>query len=154
MHSALLHIDSNALLIPVNRCSKRVCFWPNMAVVSIENPTYMKNFIYTSPVDSEENRWGSNLVFLSEQVNLCCVSASCLWRLLHVRLKMCSHLITNYNFFSEYFSGVAWFPTIIRPWHCKDTCLTYSCLEINLYFVPSYHLTSLGMEFFYTCIMT
>jgi hypothetical protein len=32
-------------------------FWQNMAV---ENPMYMKNLIYISPVDSEENQWGSS----------------------------------------------------------------------------------------------
>jgi hypothetical protein len=56
MHNAAPHVDSKALLMPVNRCSKRACFWPNMAVVSIENPTDMKNLKYPSPFDSEENR--------------------------------------------------------------------------------------------------
>jgi len=28
--------------VPGKRCSVRVCFRPNMAVVAVENPTYMK----------------------------------------------------------------------------------------------------------------
>jgi len=57
MHNACPNSDHKALLVVVNRCSMRVCFWQNMAV---ENPMYMKNLIYISPVDSEENHWGSS----------------------------------------------------------------------------------------------
>jgi hypothetical protein len=33
----------------------RVSYWPDMAVVAVENPMYIKNLIYASPFDSEEN---------------------------------------------------------------------------------------------------
>jgi len=55
MHNARPNIDRKALLVVVNRCSMRVCYWPNMAVVAVENPMYIKNLIYASPFDSEEN---------------------------------------------------------------------------------------------------
>ena len=48
------------LLVAVNRWSMEVCFWPNVAVVAAEKPSYMENLIGTSPVDCEENRWSSN----------------------------------------------------------------------------------------------
>jgi hypothetical protein len=60
MHNACPNFDHKALLVVANRSSMRVCFWPNMAVVAVENPMYMKNMIYISPVDSEENCWGSS----------------------------------------------------------------------------------------------
>jgi hypothetical protein len=56
MHNARPNVDRKELFVVLNRCSMRVCFWPNMAVVAGENPAYMENLIYTSPVVSEENR--------------------------------------------------------------------------------------------------
>jgi hypothetical protein len=58
MHNACPNFE--VVLVVVNRCTMRVCFWPNMVVVAVENPIYMKNLIYASPVDSEENHWGSS----------------------------------------------------------------------------------------------
>jgi len=55
MHNARLNVDGKALYVPVNSCSMRVCFWPDMAVVAVENPTYRKNLIHISPVVSEDN---------------------------------------------------------------------------------------------------
>jgi hypothetical protein len=60
MHNACPNFDRKVLLVVVNRCTMRVCFWPNMAAVAVENPMYMKHLIYTPPVDSEENQWGSS----------------------------------------------------------------------------------------------
>jgi len=55
MYNARLNADRKALFVAVDRSSVKVCFWPDTAVVAVENPTYMKNLIYTSPVDSEGN---------------------------------------------------------------------------------------------------
>jgi hypothetical protein len=55
MHNARPNIDSKVLLVVVNRCSMSVFYCPNMAVVAFENPMYIKNLIYASPFDSEEN---------------------------------------------------------------------------------------------------
>jgi len=60
MHNACPNFDCIVFLVVVNRCSMRVCFWPNMAVVAVANPMYMKNLIYIWPDDSEENCWGSS----------------------------------------------------------------------------------------------
>jgi hypothetical protein len=60
MHNAHPKFDRKALLVVVNRRTMWVCFWPNMAVVTAENPMYMKNLIHTSPVDSEKYRWDSS----------------------------------------------------------------------------------------------
>jgi hypothetical protein len=60
MYNACPNFDRKALLLVVNRGSMRVCLWPNVTVVSAENPMYLKNLIYISPVDSEENCWGSS----------------------------------------------------------------------------------------------
>jgi hypothetical protein len=55
MQNVCPNIKCKALLVVVNRCSMRVCYWPNMSVVAVEDPSYMKNLIYASPFDSEEN---------------------------------------------------------------------------------------------------
>ena len=60
MHSDHPNVERKVLLVAVNRCSMRVCFWPYMTVVAVENPTYAKNLIYTSPVDTEENHKSSS----------------------------------------------------------------------------------------------
>ena len=38
MHNACQNVDCTAILVAVNKCSMRVCFHPNMAVVATENP--------------------------------------------------------------------------------------------------------------------
>jgi len=55
MYNARSNADRKALLVAVYRSSMKVYFWPDTAVVDVENPTYMKNLIYISPVDSEGN---------------------------------------------------------------------------------------------------
>jgi len=56
MYNARPNVDRKALLVAVIGCSMRVCFKPNMTVVAVENPTFVKNLIYASSVDSEENQ--------------------------------------------------------------------------------------------------
>ena len=64
-------------------------------------------------------------------------------------LNIWSQLVTSYNFF---FSILQWFCLVSilsqthfhGPWHCKDTCLTYKCLTINLCFGLPCHLTKFG----------
>jgi hypothetical protein len=43
-----------------------------------------------------------------------CVIVGCVSRSVAERLNLWSQLVTNYNFFSEYLSGFAYFPTLIR----------------------------------------
>ena len=87
---------------------------------------HIKALIYTSPVDSEEDLIapillrqqqpsGSNVAFLRAQVTLCCYVVSCLARTVAALLNICSKLVRNTFFFSEYSSSSAWFPTSVRP---------------------------------------
>ena len=55
MYNARSNADRKAFFVAVDRSSMKVCFWPDTADVAVENPTYMKNVIYTPPVDSEGN---------------------------------------------------------------------------------------------------
>ena len=138
----------------------RVCFWPDMNVVAVENPTYIKHLIFTSPVDSEENRWGSsNQAFFSAHVNLCCVGVSvgCVSRSVSARLNIWSQLVTNYSFFFRilkrfYFIASLSHTHFDGPLHGKHACPTHSCLTINLCFGPRITSRRSGMECFRTCI--
>jgi hypothetical protein len=55
MYNACPKAVRKALLVAVDRSSMKVCFWPDRATVRVvvENPTYMKDLIYTTSVDSE-----------------------------------------------------------------------------------------------------
>ena len=44
-----------------------------------------------------------------------CVTVGCVSGSVAERLNLWSQLVTNYNFFLEYFSDFAYFPTLIRP---------------------------------------
>ena len=90
------------------------CFWPNMAVVAVENPTYMKILIYTSPVDSEGDREAAKTI-RQQLVISECTRQSLLRRHRHrhrlcieVDARMFEHLVSIGNklqLLSEYFSG-------------------------------------------------
>ena len=56
----------------------------------------------------------SNLAFWSAQVTLCCVVVGYISRSAAVRMNICSKLVRNTTFFSEYFIDFAWFPTLVR----------------------------------------
>jgi hypothetical protein len=56
MYNARPNADCKALLVAV----MSVFFKPNMTVWGVENPSFVKNSIYTSPVDSEENKAASS----------------------------------------------------------------------------------------------
>jgi len=125
------------------------------------NATYIKNLIYTSPVDSQEDRWGSSnpqagiLAFLGAHVNLCCSWTGCVSRSLAIHLNTWSQLVTNYNFFVEYFCGFVCFPALVRPnlmvhgaarMHDQHTVVW----QYNFVLVPPITSWRLGMEFFCT----
>jgi len=124
------------------------------------NATYIKNLIYTSPVDSEEDRWGSSnpqaaiLAFLSAHVNLCCSWTGCVSRSLAIHLNTWSQLVTNYNFFAEYFSGFVCFPALVRS-NLMVRAATRMCDQHTVVWQYSFVLGTitswrLGMEFFHT----
>jgi hypothetical protein len=48
-------------------------------------------------------------------VELVAVSVGCISRSVAECLNLWSRLVTNYSFFSDYFSGFAYFPNLIRP---------------------------------------
>jgi hypothetical protein len=154
MYNARPNADRKVLLVAVDRSSMKVCFWPDMAVVAVENPTYMKNLIYTTPVDSEgivrqQQPSGSNLAFISAHVDLCCVGIDCVSMWMPVRLNIRSQLETNY--FPPPPRKHQWFCLISilsqanfdGPWQCKDACPTCSCWTY-LCCGPSYHITKFG----------
>ena len=58
-------------------------------------------------------RSGSTLAFLSTHVSLCRV-IDCVLRSVAICLNICSKFVWNTTFFSEYLSGFAWFPTLVR----------------------------------------
>jgi len=114
MYNARPNADRKALLVAVDRSSMKVCFWPDRATVRVvmENPTYMKNLIYTTPVDSEgivrqQQPSRSNLALMSAHADLCCVGVDCVSMWMPVRLNIRSRLETNYNYF--FFSKLQWF---------------------------------------------
>jgi len=49
-------------------------------------------------------------------VSLCCIVVCCVSRLVAAHLNIYSKLVQNTFFFvTEYFSGFAWFPTLVNP---------------------------------------
>ena len=98
---------------------------------------------------------GSNLAFLRAHVSLFCVVVSCVSKSVAVHLNIALNWDEIQLFFSEYFGGFAWFPTLVTPnlTICSTARmhLRYISLTINLCFGPHYHLTEFGLEFFRTC---
>ena len=129
-----------------------------------KNAMYIRNLLYTSPGDSEEDCWGSsnhqaaNLAFLSAHVNLCWSGTGCVSRSLAVHFNIWSQLVTNYSFFSEYFRGFAWFPALVRPnlMVCGAARMHEQHIVVWQYtfvLVPPITSWRLGMEFFRTLYM-
>jgi hypothetical protein len=117
----------------------------------------MKNLIYASPFDSEENRWGSsNFQAATWHIWVHSAASALASAQLHIAVgtQMCELMVsvTNYNFFRI----LQWFCLISNlsqshfdgPWHCKKTCPTYNCLTINLCFGLLCHLTKFGQGVF------
>jgi len=117
----------------------------------------MKNFIYLLLFYTEED-FIAHIVgaaaawHLSAHDNLCCLVVGYVLRSVAVHWSICLKLV-RVTTFSEYVTGFAWFPTLVKThfdgdWHCKDTRPTYSCWTINLCFGPSHHLTKFGRRVF------
>ena len=61
----------------------------------------------------------------------------CVMRWVPECVSIWSQLVANYNFFSEYFSGFAWFPTLVWPTSMiHGTARTYIRHKIALFWFP------------------
>ena len=147
------------LLVAVNRWSMEVCFWPNVAVVAAEKPSYMENLIGTSPVDCEENRWSSNKYQAAAwhfrvHTSVSVASLSPVYQ--NGWPYVWTSILNWYKIQLFFFRTLQWFCLISKlsqthfdgPWHRKDAGVTYSCLSINVCFGHSYHLTKFRLGVF------
>ena len=117
---------------------------------------YIKNLIYTSSVDSAEDRWGSK-----PDISECTRQSSLLlWHWLCIKVIGCTfeHLISIGNklwLFPESFTDFTWFPALVRPNLMVRGAARMHDQHIVVWqyiFVLAPPITSqrLGMEFFRT----